>query len=118
LICFLLGLFGSPVVERPPLGTSGVGQLAIAAIVPNGIELRSSCDLPTEFFDSLTLIVGQDEHPLALVRCADFTRAEYAPRRSVTHSCQVLQDVAKAEGNVSFNVLEEAEPGSHGSNSG
>jgi hypothetical protein len=46
--------------------------------------LRLNCDLPTEFFDSLTLIVGQDEDPLALVRCADFRRAEYSPRRFVT----------------------------------
>jgi hypothetical protein len=53
----------------------------IIAIVPSGIELRCSCDLPTEFFDSLTLIVGQDKDALSLVRCADFSRAEYSPRR-------------------------------------
>jgi hypothetical protein len=50
----------------------------IIAIVPKGMLLRLNCDLPTEFFDSLTLIVGQDEDPLSLVRCADFTRREYA----------------------------------------
>jgi hypothetical protein len=33
-----------------------------------------ACDLPTEFFDSFTLIVGQDKDPLPLVRSADFSR--------------------------------------------
>jgi hypothetical protein len=56
----------------------------IIAIVPKGMLLRLNCDLPTEFFDSLTLIVGHDEHALSLVRCADFSRAEYSPRRFVT----------------------------------
>jgi hypothetical protein len=33
-----------------------------------------ACDLPVEFFDSLTLIVGQDKDPFPLVRRADFRR--------------------------------------------
>jgi hypothetical protein len=42
--------------------------------VPSGGVFRMACDFPDEFFDSLTLIVGQDKDPLPLVRCADFSR--------------------------------------------
>jgi hypothetical protein len=96
----------------------GVGQDCIAAIVPSGIELRCSCDLPTEFFDSLTLIVGQDEDPFPLVRRAAFTRARHAPRRSVTHSGQVLQHVGKPKADMSLDVFSETDTWSHESNSG
>jgi hypothetical protein len=88
----------------------------MAAIVPNKMLLRPICDPPIEFFDSLTLIVGHDEDPLALVRCAAFRRAEYAPRRSVTHSCQVFDDVGQPQADMSFDVFKEADPGSEKSN--
>ena len=81
----------------------------MAAMVPSGILFRSICDPPIEFFDSLTLIVGQDEHPLALVRCAAFRRAEYAPRCSVTQSSQVAQNVMQPTGNVALDVFKEAD---------
>jgi hypothetical protein len=79
--------------------------------------LRLNCDLPTEFLDSLTLIVGQDEDPLALVRCADFRRAEYSPRRCVTNLFQLSNDLSEAEGDVSFDIFKEAEAGAKKSNS-
>ena len=71
--------------------------------------LRSHCDNPVQFFDSLTLIVGQDKDPLPLVRCANFTRAEYSPRRRVTCCSQVSEDFAQSQANVSFDILEETE---------
>jgi hypothetical protein len=57
---------------------------------------------------SLALIVGQDEHPLALVRCPDFSRAEYSPRRLVTNLFQLSNDLSESEGDVSFDILKEA----------
>lgn len=78
--------------------------------------LRSHCDNPVQFFDSLTLIVGQDEHPLSLVRRADFTRAEYSPRRRVTKASQLFDDISESEGDMSFDVLKEAESGSQNAN--
>ena len=66
---------------------------------------------------SLALIVGQDEDPLALVRCADFSRAEYSPRRRVTDCSQLSNDFSESEGDVSFDILEEAELGSENPNS-
>jgi len=44
--------------------------------------------------------VGQDEDALSLVGRANFSRAEYAPRRSVTDSIQLFDDVAESETNV------------------
>jgi hypothetical protein len=61
-------------------------------------------------------MVGHDEHPLALVRCSAFRRAEYAPRRSITHSCQVFDDVGQPQADMSFDVLKEAAPRSEKSN--
>jgi hypothetical protein len=52
--------------------------------------------------------VGQDENPLALVRCADFSRREYSPRCSVTDLFQFSDDLSEPEADVSFDVLEEA----------
>jgi hypothetical protein len=54
--------------------------------------------------------VGQDEDPLALMRRADFSRAEYSPRRRVTKLAQMLDDLSESEADVSFDVLEEAQP--------
>jgi hypothetical protein len=45
-------------------------------------------------FQSRVVAVGQDEDALSLVGRADFSRAEYAPRRSVTDSVQLCDDVA------------------------
>ena len=98
------------------LGFAGAAWPCIIAIVPSGMLLRSNCDLPTEFFDSLTLIVGQDEDPLALVRRADFTRREYSPRRRVTDCSQLSNDFAESEGDVSFDILEETESRANNSN--
>jgi hypothetical protein len=61
--------------------------------------------------------VGQDEHPLPLVWSANFRRAKYAPRRSVTKLSQVVQDVTQPEGNVSFDVFKEADSRLHPNNS-
>ena len=61
-------------------------------------------------------MVGQDEDPLALVRRSAFRRAEYAPRRSITHSCQVFDDVGQPQADMSFDVLKEAALGFEKSN--
>jgi hypothetical protein len=111
--------FASVSSFRTRLVAVAVGQFAasIAAIVPRGMLLRLNCDLPTEFLDSLTLIVGQDEDALSLVRCADFRRAEYSPRRLVTNLFQLSNDLSESEGDVSFDILEIAESGAKKSNS-
>jgi len=72
--------------------------------------------MPGESFQSLAAAVGQDEHPLALVGRTDFTRAKYAPRRFVTDACQFFNDCAESKADVSFDVLKEAESGSHSPN--
>jgi hypothetical protein len=63
------------------------------------------------------LAVGQDEDALPLVGRANFSRAEYAPRRSVTDSIQLFDDVAESETDVALDVLEETKLGSHEDNS-
>ena len=57
---------------------------------------------------SLALIVGQDEDALSLVRCADFRRAEYSPRRCVTNLFQLSNDLSESEGDVAFDIFKEA----------
>jgi hypothetical protein len=53
--------------------------------------------------------VGQDENPFPLVGSANFRRREYAPRRSVTQSSQVVQHVTQPKGNVSLDILEKTQ---------
>jgi hypothetical protein len=67
-------------------------------------------------FQSLAFAVGQDEDPFSLVRRADFTRAEYAPRHLITHVSQFFNDCSESEGDVSFDVFKEANSGLHESN--
>ena len=52
---------------------------------------------------------GENENSLALVRGADFRRAEYSPRHFVTHFFQVADDCGESQRDVSFDVLEEAQ---------
>jgi len=52
--------------------------------------------------------VGQDENPLALVRCADFSRREYSPRCSVTDLFQFSDDLSESKADVSLDILKEA----------
>jgi hypothetical protein len=68
-------------------------------------------------FQSLAFAVGHDEDPLSLVRSANFTRAEYAPRRFVTEASQFFNDCSEPKGDVSFDILKEAKSGLHESNS-
>jgi hypothetical protein len=68
-------------------------------------------------FQSLVVAVGHDEDSLSLVRRAAFSRAEYSPRHLVTHLFQIADDAGESQRDVSFNVLEEAKPGSHSLNS-
>jgi hypothetical protein len=42
------------------------------------------------------------------VRCANFSRAEYSPRRFVTKSDQIIDDLSESQADVSFDVLEKA----------
>jgi hypothetical protein len=51
--------------------------------------------------------VGQDEDPHALVRRADFCRAEQARRRRVAHVPKLSQDSFEAEGDVPGDVFEK-----------
>jgi hypothetical protein len=67
-------------------------------------------------FQSRAFAVGQDEDPLSLVRSANFTRAEYAPRRFVTEASQFFNDCSESEGDVSFDVFKKANSGLHESN--
>jgi hypothetical protein len=60
--------------------------------------------------------VGHDEHSLALVRRAAFSRAKYSPRRFVTKAFQVCNDFSESKADVSFDILEEAELWSKKSN--
>jgi hypothetical protein len=60
--------------------------------------------------------VGQDKYSFSLVRRAAFSRAKYSPRRFVTKAFQVCNDFSESKGNVSFNILEEAELWSKKSN--
>jgi hypothetical protein len=46
----------------------------INTAVPRGGVFLSACDPPTEFFDSLTLIVGQDKDSPSPVRGSDLRR--------------------------------------------
>ena len=66
--------------------------------------------------ESVVVAVGQDKHPLPLVRCANFSRAEYAPRRAVTESFQFCNDFSQSKRDVSLDVLEEAESWSQNAN--
>ena len=68
-------------------------------------------DIPGVSFQSRAEAVGQDEHSLSLVRCANFSRAEYSPRRLVTEASQVSEDISEPKADVSFDVLEEAQGG-------
>jgi len=70
-----------------------------------------------ESFQSRAFAVGQDEDPLALMGRANFSRAEYSPRRRVTKLAQMLDDLSESEADMSLNVLEEAEAGLAKSNS-
>lgn len=71
--------------------------------------------LPAEFSESCgagVTGVSQDEDPFALVWCADFSRAEYAPRCSVTHFFQVADDCGESQRYVAFDVFAEHPSGS------
>ena len=61
---------------------------------------------------SPTIVVGQDKHPLSLVRRADFRRAEYAERAAITIFCQVGKDCGESKRNVSFDVFKPNKSGS------
>jgi hypothetical protein len=100
---------------------SGVGQFAASFTTT---VVRDSCEpfMPRERSwkpcrTSEAIGDGQDEDPLALVRCADFSRAEYSPRRFVTDCSQLSNDFSESEGDVSFDIFKEAELGSKKSNS-
>jgi hypothetical protein len=54
--------------------------------------LTASSEQPVVSFKSRAFAVGHDEHSLALVWRADFSRTEYSPRRSVTHASQLIDD--------------------------
>jgi hypothetical protein len=63
-------------------------------------------------------MLGQNKDPLSLVRRANFRRAENAPRRSVTQSCQVFDDVGQPQRDMSLDIFKETDTWSHESNSG
>ena len=81
----------------------GFAWTARPSVIPYSTLLKSPVS-----FQSLLLAVGQDEDSLALVRCAAFRRAEYAPRCSITQSSQVAQNVMQPTGNVALDVFKEA----------
>jgi hypothetical protein len=61
--------------------------------------------------------VGQDEDSFPLVRRANFSRAEYAPRTAITDAFQFRNDFSESEGDVAFDVFKEAGSWTHGSDS-
>ena len=70
---------------RPPFGTEHVGQLP------------------------------EDEDPLADMACADFSRREYAPRRSITCFFQIAEDCGQSQRHMPLDILKETQPGAeHG----
>jgi hypothetical protein len=78
--------------------------------------LAASSEQPVVSFQSLAIAVGQNKHPLALVRRAAFRRAEYAPRDFITQLFQIADDAGESQRDVPFNVLEEADSGPEKSN--
>jgi len=73
-----------PPLDRVPEQARGVGQLVV-------------------FAD------GEDEEPLAPVRCADFRRREEACRKAVAHADQSAGDFGEAEAEMMGDILEEDE---------
>ena len=57
----------------------------------------------------VSLADGEDEEPLALVRCADFRRREEACRKAVAHADQSAGDFGEAEAEMMGDILEEHE---------
>jgi len=57
----------------------------------------------------VSLPMGKDEQPLALVGRADFRRREEARRNSVAHADQACGDLGKAEAEMMGDILEEDE---------
>ncbi len=74
--------------------------------------------IPGVSFQSRVDGVGHNEHSLALVWRAAFSRAKYSPRRFVTKAFQVCNDISESEANVSLDILEETDAGSQNGNSG
>jgi hypothetical protein len=60
-------------------------------------------------FQSLVVAVGHDKHSLSLVRRANFSRAEYSPRRLVTKAFQICNDFSESKADMSFDIFKEAE---------
>jgi hypothetical protein len=80
----------------------GLAWTTRPSVIPYFTRLKSPVS-----FQSLLLAVGQDEDSFSLVRRADFTRAEYSPRRRVTNVSQFFNDISESEGYVSFDVFKE-----------
>jgi hypothetical protein len=59
---------------------------------------------------------SENEHPFSLVARADFSRAEYSPRCSVTICFQIADDCGESKRDVSFDVFEEDSTWSNSSN--
>ena len=57
----------------------------------------------------VTLAVGEDEEPLALVGRADFRRREEAHRKAVAHVDQSSGDLGEAEAEMMGDIFEEDE---------
>jgi hypothetical protein len=75
------------------------------------------CDISPVSFQSRVVAVGQDEDTLSLVRRADFTRAEYSPRRRVIKASQFFNDISESKRDMSFDVFKEAKFWSQNPNS-
>tara|TARA_R110002020_G_scaffold44181_2_gene127721 strand:- start:2740 stop:3261 length:522 start_codon:yes stop_codon:yes gene_type:complete len=60
------------------------------------------------FFQSDAVGDRQDKDSLPLMWRADFSRAEYSPRRCVTKAFQVFDNFSESEADVSFDVFKKA----------
>jgi hypothetical protein len=95
----------------------GVGQAVSFSRTDMGRfgDFLFPCDVPRAFESDAVgeghpaISRGENEDPLALVRGADFSRAEYSPRHRVTHFFQVADDCGESQRDVSLDVFEEAQ---------
>lgn len=67
-------------------------------MLPALISLRGAAQVPS---------LAEDEHALAALGRAAFSRAEYSPRAAVTCFFQIAEDRAESKRDVALDVLEE-----------
>ena len=111
---------GNPIIFSTNDGANGpaidIGPLVACVISSPRRAIASSvfdCWLDplsrklSSFAHGVGSIGRKNEHPLPLVRCADFARAEYSPRDRVTQLFQIADDAGESHRDVALDVLKE-----------